>query len=115
MSRQASGLQAWALQRLTGIYLTGYIAYLLLYLLIGVPSSHEEWRNWLVNPWMSIASYVAILCILMHAWIGVRDVIIDYVKPAMLKVILLALIMLYLGACGIWAGKLLLLAELGAR
>lgn len=110
MSRQASGLQAWAMQRLTALYLAAYLVWLLAWLLLQPPASHEAWKQWLGSPWVSLASLLALLCLLFHAWIGLRDVIIDYVHPALVKVLLLGLVMLYLGACGIWAGKVLLLA-----
>ena len=114
MSRQASGLQAWALQRLTAVYIGLYLLYLLLQLLLGMPSDHAAWHSWFTGGVMSVATFIAILSLLLHSWIGVRDVIIDYIKPAPLKIMLLALVLLYLAGCGIWAGKLLLLAELGS-
>ena len=110
MSRQASGLQAWALQRLTAIYLALYLAYFILYLLFAMPPGQKAWQSWLTGGVMSIASYLAILCLLLHAWIGIRDVVIDYVKPPFVKVGLLSLVLVYLAGCGIWAGKLLMLA-----
>lgn len=114
MSRQASGLQAWALQRLSAIYLALYLGYFVLYLLIAMPADHAGWQKWLTGEMMSVASFLAILSLLLHGWIGVRDVVIDYVKPPPIKIVVLSLVVLYLTACGIWAGKLLLLAKLGS-
>ena len=44
----------------------------------------------------------------MHAWVGVRDVLIDYVHPAALRFGLLALLALALLATALWAFMVLL-------
>ena len=108
MSREASGLRAWYLQRLTALYLGVYLICLLGILLFSPPQNRGDWVDWLAGPFGSLASMLFVLSLLLHAWIGVRDVLIDYVKPLAVKLALLSLVLLYMVACGLWAAGILL-------
>lgn len=112
MSRKASGLKAWALQRATAIYIAAFIVYLLAVLLSDAPKDYSAWRDWFADPIMGIATLVFVLMVLLHAWVGVRDVLIDYVHPTALRVSLLALVALTLVGCGLWASQSLILVRL---
>ncbi len=112
MSRKASGLKAWVLQRATAIYIGLFACYLLLALLFAAPENYAQWRDWFADPVMGIATLVFIVSILLHAWVGVRDVLIDYIKPTALRVGLLSLVALGLVACGLWASQSLILVRL---
>jgi len=112
MSRTASGLRAWVLQRITAIYLGLFTLYLLVLLLAGGHGDWRQWRDLFAQPLMSVATLLYVLAMLLHAWIGVRDVLIDYVRPLALRISLLALVGLGLVACGLWAAQALLLARL---
>lgn len=112
MSRTASGLRAWVLQRITAIYLGLFTLYLLALMLAG---GHGDWRHWrdlFAQLLMSVATLLYVLALLLHAWIGMRDVLLDYVRPLALRISLLALVGFGLVACGLWAAQALLLARL---
>ena len=108
MSRQASGLKAWVIQRVTAIYVGLFILYLLGTLLFAVPQGYAQWHAWFAAPVMSIATLVFVVSVLLHAWVGIRDVLIDYIKPIAIRATLLALLAIALLACGLWAALLLL-------
>ena len=112
MSRKASGLKAWVLQRATAIYIALFSILLLLVMLLNPPAGYAEWRDWFADPIIGIATLVFIVAILLHAWVGIRDVMIDYIKPLSLRVVLLALVALGLLACGLWASQSLILVRL---
>lgn len=112
MSRKASGLKAWALQRLTAIYVGLFSLYLLAVLLFAAPEGYAAWQAWFANPAMAIATLLFVVTVLVHAWVGVRDVLIDYVKPIAVRVSLLAVIALVLLGSGLWAAQSLILVRL---
>ena len=112
MSRKASGLKAWAIQRLTAIYIGLFALYLLLVLLFAAPADYASWKAWLGGPLVSVAMLLFVLSVLMHAWIGVRDVLIDYVQPIAIRAALLGLVALSLIAMGLWAAQALVLVRL---
>lgn len=109
MSHLLSGMKAWALQRLSAIYLGLFLVYFIGKLLLAKPEGHVAWQQWLGQPLMSIATLVFLIALLLHTWIGVRDIFMDYVHPLSLRMVLMALTLLSLIGFGLWAGKLLLL------
>ena len=112
MSRKASGLKAWALQRLTAIYIGLFSLYLLLVLLFAAPDGYIEWKALLGGSLVSVAMLLYVLSVLMHAWIGVRDVLIDYIHPIAIRAALLGVVGLSLVAMGLWAAQALILVRL---
>jgi succinate dehydrogenase / fumarate reductase membrane anchor subunit len=112
VSRKASGLKAWAIQRLTAIYIGAFALYLVAVLLFAAPADFPAWRAWLGGPVVSVAMLLFIVSVLMHAWIGVRDVLIDYVHPIAIRATLLGVIALSLVAMGLWSAQALFLARL---
>lgn len=111
MSRTATGLRAWAVQRATAIYLGLFFVYFVAHWLIAPPADYAAWRAWVGHPLMGTALLLALVALLLHAWVGVRDILIDYVHPTALRVGLLALVGLGLAACGLWAAVVLFLAR----
>lgn len=114
MSRQASGLRAWAMQRLTAVYLGLYILYFITYLLFSPPDSYQAWHDYVANPVASIAMLLFIIALLIHAWVGIRDVLIDYVPLFIARALLLTLFGTGLVACGLLFARTLFLAGTAA-
>lgn len=108
MSRQASGLKAWVIQRVTGAYLALFILYLAVHFLFNAPADFAAWQGWVTAPSVTIAGMLFFLSVLMHSWIGVRDIVIDYIHCSALRVALLVVVALVLLASGIWVVKILL-------
>ncbi|MEY6432842.1 succinate dehydrogenase, hydrophobic membrane anchor protein [Thioalkalicoccus limnaeus] len=112
MSRQASGLKAWLVQRITAIYLGLFCSYLVLHFAIAAPADYAAWRAWVAQPLVSLGWLLFIPVLLAHAWVGLRDVLMDYVKPIGLRVALLSLTALVFLASGLWAVRAIILAGL---
>ncbi len=112
MSRTASGLKAWAIQRLTAIYIGVFTVYLVAALIMSPPADYAAWKAWLSSPLLSVGMLLFIFTILMHAWIGVRDVLIDYVHPIAIRATVLGVVALSLVAMGLWAAQALVLVRL---
>lgn len=91
MSRAAQGLRAWLLQRLTAVYVALYLltAFLLVYL--RSPLTYQQWAAWLGEPLMGTATALFAFAVLLHAWVGVRDVLIDYIHAVWLRLLLMSL------------------------
>ncbi|MCB1817380.1 MAG: succinate dehydrogenase, hydrophobic membrane anchor protein, partial [Gammaproteobacteria bacterium] len=86
--------------------------YLLLVLLFAAPADYADWKAWVGGPVVSVAMLLFVVSVLMHAWIGVRDVLIDYVHPIAIRAALLGVIALALVAMGLWAAQALILVRL---
>lgn len=108
MSRQLSGFRAWMWQRASAIYLSGFIVYILAYWIVTPPADNQALRIWIGGMGMWLATALFFLALLLHAWIGVRDVILDYVKPPGLRLGVLTAVFVFLLICGFWILSLLM-------
>jgi len=78
-----SGKKAHIWQRLSALYLLIYLPYLAWTSLTTLP--HETLPSLaatLLSPVYLLPSLVAILLVIVHSWIGLRDIIIDYTPRA---------------------------------
>lgn len=108
MSRPTHGLRDWLLQRISAVYLAGFLVYFMTHFLLQPPATFQQWHDWLRHPLMSIASAGFVLAVLLHGWVGMRDVVLDYVHTLGLRLTVLSVIGLVLTGCGLWAIRLLL-------
>ncbi len=113
MSRQASGFRAWMLQRISAVYLGVYFIYMLVYFTWSPPADFMAWQAWFKHPVNSVSLMLFFVAILIHAWVGVRDVVIDYVHPLMIRVAVLTITALCLIGSGLWVARVVFLASAG--
>lgn len=107
MREALTGLRAWLVQRVSAVYMLFFIVFLLAHFALDPPHSYPAWRQWMLSPSVSIAASVFWAALLVHAWIGVRDVTLDYVRPVALRVLVLALLGLGLIGAGAWVLRIL--------
>lgn len=107
MSRRAQGLRAWLWQRLSAVYMLGYAVYAAGHLYLSPPQSYPEWRDWMADPFVSLVTALFFSAMLLHAWVGIRDVVIDYVGALFMRLALLAVTGLGLAGAGLWVLKVL--------
>jgi len=81
MSTGGGGLRPWLIQRFSAIFLTGYIFFLTYFLIKNQGVQYEQWQELFSLPLMQISTLFALVCIALHAWIGLWTVLTDYVKP----------------------------------
>lgn len=103
-----SGLSAWLIQRLSALYLGAFTVYALIRLTMAGSWSHAAWSGWLAAPLNAVTLWLAALALLLHSWVGGRDVLLDYVHPLGLRVIMLTVLAGWLLGSGIWFGATLL-------
>lgn len=109
MSRRAQGLRAWIWQRISALYMAVVVVVFLVAILSGAAESYRHWHAWVANPFINIVLAMFFLMLFIHAWVGIRDVIMDYVKPMWVRAGTLLVAGLGLGFCLIWSLKSLLL------
>ena len=111
MRRAVTGLRAWLLQRVSAVYMLLFIVYFLAHLAVDPPRSHLAWRGWILSPAVSIVSFVFFAALLAHAWVGLRDVTMDYVNHPGTRVFVLAVSSGALLMLGAWTARILLLGQ----
>ena len=105
-----TGLRAWTLQRVSALYLLLFLVVVLLRFAIAPAKSFEDWQQWWRMPAVTIAALIFFAALCLLAWVGGRDVILDYVRPAGLRAFVLALLAIALAAVGIRFALVLLAA-----
>jgi succinate dehydrogenase / fumarate reductase membrane anchor subunit len=114
VSRAAQGLRAWLLQRFTAIYVALYLIVLLAFVGSHGAFSYSEWRAWLATPWSGVTTALFVLAVSFHVWIGIRDVLIDYVHAIWLRLLFMSVTALILLCSLLWVVRALTLAAAGA-
>ena len=101
------GLKDWLAQRVTAVIMVVFTVVLAaVYLGFGNPS-YEGWSGLFANQWMKILTFLTILSLLFHAWIGIRDIWMDYVRPMAVRLVLQVLTILWLVGCAGYAAQIL--------
>jgi succinate dehydrogenase / fumarate reductase membrane anchor subunit len=82
------GTRDWLGQRITAVILTLYTLYLLFSVLTVPTLSYASWYGLFLSPFMKVATLLALLSLVYHAWVGVRDIYMDYVRQTWLRLLL---------------------------
>ncbi|VAW95893.1 hypothetical protein MNBD_GAMMA23-1667 [hydrothermal vent metagenome] len=108
MSWQAQGFRAWFFQRLSAIYIVWCLLVVIVGLFTGAITSFDEWQHLFSSPVVNILVLLFFIAIMVHAWVGIRDIVIDYVHYAAARLIVLNLLMLFLISMSVWITYILL-------
>jgi succinate dehydrogenase / fumarate reductase, membrane anchor subunit len=79
LTKKYPGMRLWLSQRLTALVMAFYIVAVFILLAIVQPSGHADWHAFFAPIWFRLATLVFFMCLFMHAWLGVADVLKDYV------------------------------------
>ncbi|SAL03886.1 succinate dehydrogenase, cytochrome b subunit [Caballeronia fortuita] len=101
------GLRDWLAQRITAVVMAVYTVILLFWFFAAHNFSYEGWAGIFATQWMKLATFVTLLCLFYHAWVGIRDIWMDYVKPMGLRLLLQVLTILWLVGCAGYAAQIL--------
>ena len=94
-----TGMPAWLVQRASALYLLLFVIFLLGFFALNPPHSYAEWKSWVARPGITLALALFFVALLSHMWVGLRDVLLDYARPAGLRQALLWLVALGLLGC----------------
>lgn len=103
------GLGEWLLQRLSALYLAGFLFWLIVRLSVSPVSGYVAWKTWLAGGAVRLAFALFFLSLLVHAWVGLRSVFLDYLHPLWLRFAVQLVTALSLLALAFWAAQILLL------
>jgi succinate dehydrogenase / fumarate reductase membrane anchor subunit len=101
------GLRDWLAQRITAAIMAVYTLIMGGVLLKHAPLTHAAWRDLFAQGWMRIATLLFAVSLAWHAWVGVRDILMDYIKPDGLRLALQVATLLTLAVYLGWAVQIL--------
>lgn len=96
LTKRYPGMRAWLTQRLTGLLMAIYSIVLLIRALVLTPGNYEDWLAFSQPWWWRLATFIFWVSLSSHAWLGVRDVLKDYVPNVKIRMALLNLVVLVL-------------------
>ena len=107
MSWRAQGMRTWLLQRLTAVYMLLFGLCFAVYVLISPIADQASWRGLFAHPFVNISAALFFFSILYHAWVGIRDILIDYINWPAVRFMTWTLVTLFLITMGIWTAMIL--------
>jgi succinate dehydrogenase / fumarate reductase membrane anchor subunit len=100
-------MRDWLSQRVTAVLMALFTVVLLLQVLLGGPLGYDRWSGIFAAQWMKVLSFVVFVALGWHAWVGVRDIWMDYVKSVALRLVLQVATIVWLVGCMGWAVQVL--------
>ena len=97
------GWKDWLAQRVTAVVMAAYTVLLLGIALWNGGIDYALWKVLFAHGAWKLATFVFMLALVWHAWIGVRDVYMDYVKPTGVRLFLQVATILALAGYACWA------------
>ena len=101
------GMRDWLSQRVTAVLMALFTVVLLVQVLLPGPLGYDRWAGIFAAQWMKVLTFVVILSLSWHAWVGVRDIWMDYVKPVGVRLALQVFSIVWLVGCAGWAIQVL--------
>jgi succinate dehydrogenase / fumarate reductase membrane anchor subunit len=101
------GLRDWLVQRVTAVVMAVYVLALAGWTLWQPAFGYDIWTELFSGNMMRSFSLLFLLSLFYHAWIGVRDIVMDYVKPASVRLLIHVSVILALIMYVIWSVQIL--------
>jgi succinate dehydrogenase / fumarate reductase membrane anchor subunit len=101
------GLKDWLAQRVTGVLMVAYTAILLFCIFSSSNYTYEGWAGLFAQQWFKLFTLVTFAALFYHAWVGIRNIWMDYVKPVAIRLTLQIITIAWLIACAVWSVQIL--------
>jgi succinate dehydrogenase / fumarate reductase, membrane anchor subunit len=101
------GLRDWLAQRVTATLMALFTVAVIVQVLLPGEMGYDKWAGMFSQQWMKVLSFVVIVSLLMHVWVGMRDIWMDYVKPVAVRLALQVFTLVWLVGCAGWAVQVL--------
>jgi succinate dehydrogenase / fumarate reductase membrane anchor subunit len=101
------GLRDWLAQRVTACLMALFTVVLLVQVIFGEQVSYDKWAHIFSHQWMKFLTFVVVISLIYHVWVGMRDIWMDYIKPVGIRLGLQVFTIVWLVGCAGWAIQVL--------
>lgn len=101
------GVRDWLAQRVTAVVMALYSVFMVAYLLLQPTVDFNVWQGLFHSLPVRLASLLFALSLFLHAWVGMRDIFMDYVHHTVVRLALHVAVILALVAYTAWAVQIL--------
>jgi len=102
LNNNRRGFFEWIVQRVSAILMGAYAIFIAVFFFRHAPMNFSVWNDLFSHLVMKIATFIVLIAILWHAWIGLWTVLTDYVKCGYLRLLLEVLVILVLISYLVW-------------
>ena len=103
-----NGLGDWLLQRVSALYIAGYLVYLAIWFTLFPVNNYQAWLLWFGSDIVRASFGVFVISLVAHAWVGMRSVYMDYLHPFWLRFLVTSATAIGLLVLLLWSAKILL-------
>jgi succinate dehydrogenase / fumarate reductase membrane anchor subunit len=101
------GMRDWLSQRVTATLMALFTIAVIVQVLLPGEMGYDKWAGMFSRQWMKVLTFVVIVSLLIHVWVGMRDIWMDYVKPVAVRLVLQVATIVWLVGCAGWAVQVL--------
>jgi len=101
------GLRDWLIQRVTAVVMAAGSLLLAAFLLLHPDLGYDGWTGLFASQPVRAFALLFLLSLYYHAWIGMRDIVMDYIKPDGVRLVIHVLVILALILYAIWSVQIL--------
>jgi succinate dehydrogenase / fumarate reductase, membrane anchor subunit len=101
------GLRGWMVQRVSAVVMAVYTVLAIVVLATLPRFDHASWQSLWSMASVRFATFAFVVAVLLHAWVGLRNVFMDYIHPDGLRLTLYIVVIVALVIYGAWAVQIL--------
>jgi succinate dehydrogenase / fumarate reductase membrane anchor subunit len=102
------GLRDWLSQRVTAALMALFTLLVIGQVIFTKGTiGYDKWAGIFSPQWMKVLTFVIIVALLYHVWVGMRDIWMDYIKPVWLRLSLEIGTIVWLVGCAGWSIQVL--------
>lgn len=101
------GLRDWLIQRISAVVMAMYCLFLAVYLLMQPRLDYDIWTGLFSSMLFRTFTLLFLMCLFYHAWIGIRGIVMDYVRSAGVRLGIHVLVILVSLLYTIWSVQIL--------
>jgi succinate dehydrogenase / fumarate reductase membrane anchor subunit len=102
-----SGTGSWLVQRATAVVLALALPGLTICLLAAWPTDFAGWQALFAPRWSQVLIMLTGAALALHAWVGMRDIFMDYIHPVRLRLALYLAVIATLAGSMVWLAAIL--------
>ena len=103
-----TGTGTWLVQRATAVALALTLPVVIVYFLAAAPvADFAGWQALFSPRWLRVLTLLAAAAAALHAWVGMRDLFMDYVHPTLLRLTLYLAVIVTLAGSVAWLAAVL--------
>lgn len=101
------GLRDWLLQRLTAVVMAGYTLFVFVWFLARPARSFADWNGLFEETWFRVGTMLFMLALIYHAWVGMRDILMDYLSGTGIRLVAQCAVGFVLLVYVVWSAAIL--------